>query len=244
MKSFSMALLILCGTFATAADTPKTTLSNLTNPESVCYGPHGDLYVTEIGEPGKDGDGKVTRVREGKAESFATGLNDPKGIVFFRDALYVTDKTEVIKVDAQGKTSVYMAASAFPKPPLFLNDIAVDGPNGIFLVSDSGNLQGKDGAVFRIDVRLNKIETIADAATIPKLHTPNGVAFDGEQHCLVADFGTGALYRVKFADKSFEQIADGMDGADGLVWDHYGRLFITSWKTGKTFAIPRAGRNC
>ena len=32
-----------------------------------------------------------------------------------------------------------------------------------------------------------------------------------------------------------------MDGADGLTWDYYGRLFISSWKTGKVFVIARPG---
>jgi len=226
----------------TAAETPQKVAGPFINPESVCYGPNGVLYVTEIGEAGKDGDGKVTIVKDGNPVPFVEKLDDPKGIVFFKDAFYVTDKTKVLKIDLQGKTSVYAAAEAFPTKPLFLNDIAIDAPNGIFLVSDSGDLNGKGGAVYRIDIRLNKIETIANADTIPKLHTPNGVAFDGEQHCLVADFGTGILYRVKFANRSAEQIAEGMDGADGLVWDHFGRLFITSWKTGKVFAIPQPGK--
>ena len=94
--------------------------------------------------------------------------------------------------------------------------------------------------VYRIDIRLNKIETVANTETIPTLHTPNGVAFDGE-HCLIADFGNGTLTRVNIADRSAEKIAEGMDGADGLVWDYFGRLFITSWKTGKVYGIPRPG---
>lgn len=245
-KRFWSALLLLGFTTLTpglhAAETPKKIVDGLTNPESVCLGPDGAVYVTEIGESGKDGDGLVTVIKDGKPQPFAKGLNDPKGIVFHKDAFYLTDKTQVVKVDLQGKTSVLVDATAFPKTPKFLNDIAVDSPRGILLVSDSGNLQGKDGAVYRIDLRDKKVTTIASAETIPTLHTPNGVNFDGEEHFLVADFGSGALYRVKFADLSAQQIAEGMDGADGLVWDHFGRLFITSWKTGKTFAIPQPGQ--
>jgi len=226
---------------AMSAPTPEKFAGPFVNPESICFGPNGVMYVTEIGEAGKDGDGKVTIVKDGKPQPFAENLNDPKGIVYFRDALYVTDVNKIVKVDLNGKTSVYQGPEAFPIKPLFLNDIAVDGPNGIFLVSDSGDLKGKGGAIFRVDVRLNKIETIASTETIPTLNTPNGVAFDGDQGVLIADFGTGDLYRVKLSDKSAQKIAEGMDGADGLVWDHFGRLFITSWKTGKTFAIPRSG---
>ncbi|MFO0824097.1 MAG: PQQ-dependent sugar dehydrogenase [Gemmataceae bacterium] len=64
---------------------------------------------------------------------------------------------------------------------------------------------------------------------------------DGASHVLLADFGSGNLYRVKLADSSFEKLAEGMDGADGLTFDHHGRLFISSWKTGKVFGINRPG---
>lgn len=242
-----MKRLPLCSLFVLALPmiamgaTPNTIVESFVSPESVCIGMNGLLYVTEIGEFGKDGDGKVSVIKNGKPEAFAEKLDDPKGMVFFKDSLYVTDKDKVVKVDASGKTSVAYAPEKFPAKPQFLNDIAVDGPNGIFLVSDSGDLKGKSGAVYRIDVRLNKIEMVASPATIPELHTPNGVAFEGDQCILIADFGSGVLYRVKLSDKSFQKVADGMEGGDGLVWDNFGRLFITSWLTGKVFAIPQPG---
>ncbi len=221
--------------------TPTKIAGPFTNPESICYGPGGHLYLTEIGEFGQDGDGQVTVLRDGQAQPFATGLDDPKGIVFFKEALYVTDKTKVIRVDASGQTSVYAEASAFPNTPQFLNDIAVLPGRGTFLVSDSGTLEGEGGAVYRIDDRTRKIDTVVSPQTIPELHTPNGVIFDGESFFLLADFGSGALYRVNLHDRSAAKIAEGMDGADGLTWDHFGQLFISSWKTGKVFAIPRPG---
>jgi glucose/arabinose dehydrogenase len=244
MKTFlSSTVLIFClSAVSAAAETPKASLTGLKNPESVCYGPKGLLYVTEIGEFDTAGDGKVTVIEDGKARTFATGLDDPKGIVFYKDALYVTDRTKIVKVDDQGQTSVYAAADRFPTPPQFLNDIAIDAVNGIFLVSDSGDRKGKDGAVYWIDVRLDKITTLVDSQTIPELHTPNGVIFDGSSSVLVADFGSGAVYRVRVPDRSATKIASGLDGADGLVWDDFGRLFITSWKTGKVFAIRRPGQ--
>lgn len=226
---------------AGAAEAPKPAVTGLKNPESVCYGPQGLLYVTEIGEFDKDGDGTVSVIEDGKARTFATGLDDPKGIVFYKDALYVADKTKVVKIDDQGKTSVYAAAADFPTSPKFLNDVAIEPATGILLVSDSGDLKGKGGAVFWIDVQQHKITTLVDAQVIPDLNTPNGVTFDGATAVLVADFGNGNLYRVQVATHAATKVADGMDGADGLVWDKFGRLFITSWKTGKVFGIPRPG---
>ncbi|QDU25266.1 Quinoprotein glucose dehydrogenase B precursor [Anatilimnocola aggregata] len=236
---FSAGLLLTGSLFATAAE-PKTAIEGLKMPESVCVGPAGKWYVTEIGEFGKDGDGKVSIIEDGKATTFVDGLDDPKGIVFFKDSFYLTDKTKVVKIDASGKKSVLAAADKFPVAPIFLNDIAIDGPNGIILISDSG-ADGKGGAVFRLDIRQDKIDVVASEENIPGLNKPNGVTFDGGGSFIVADMGKGELHRVRLSDKSAEKIADGLEGADGLAWDYNGRLFITSWTTGKAFGIPRPG---
>jgi glucose/arabinose dehydrogenase len=237
----SLAMCLIGAATLLAVDTPQTWVSGLKNPESVCVGPEGVLYVTEIGEPGKNGDGKVTKIVNGQAEAFAEGLDDPKGIIFHKDAFYLTDKTKLIRVDLKGQVLVYKDADTFPQPPIFLNDIAIDGPSGILLVSDSGK-DGKGGAVFRIDMRLSKIETVASGETIPGLTKPNGVTFDGASFMLLADMGAGNLYRVSLLNKEATKIASGLEGADGLVWDPFGRLYITSWTTGKTFVIPRPGQ--
>lgn len=235
-------LVLMClPAVAAAAALPPADVTGLKNPESACYGPKGLLYVTEIGEFDTAGDGRVTVIEDGKSRPFATGLDDPKGIVFYKDALYVTDRTRIVKVDDEGHTSVFAAASEFPASPLFLNDIAVEPASGLLLVSDSGDRHGQGGAVYWIDINLHKITTLADSQTIPALHTPNGVTFDGASFALVADFGSGAVYRVNATTRAATKIAEGLDGADGLVWDNFGRLFITSWKTGKVFAIPRPG---
>lgn len=226
-----------------AAETPTKIAGPFTMPESVCVGPDGTLYVTEIGQPNTDGDGKVTTVVDGQLKPLVTGLNDPKGIVFSKDALYLTDKNRVLKVTPSGEMSVFLDTSAFPDKPLYLNDIAADTGKGVLLVSDMGDRSGTTGAVYRIDVKSKKVEVIASPETIEKLQLPNGVAFDGHDHALVADMKTGVLYRVTMADQSAEEVASGMLGADGLVWDHYGALFITSWTEGKVYAIPQPGQD-
>lgn len=228
---------------AQAASPPTTVISGLRNPESVCVGPEGRLYVSEIGEFGKDGDGRIAVIEEGKARTFYGGLNDPKGLVFMKDAFYVADKTRVLKISKDGELLVFQQflPENFPRPPLFLNDIAVDVPNEVLLVSDSGDIKGNGGAVYRIDTRSGGIETIADKTAIPALHTPNGVAFDGVSFAVVVDHGTGDLYRIRFADRSVEKIGSGFEGADGLVWDNHGRLFVTSVTKGTTWGVPRPG---
>ena len=55
-------------------------------PESVAEGPDGSIYVSEIGERDIDKDGKISKInRDGTIETVASGLYDPKGIVFFND---------------------------------------------------------------------------------------------------------------------------------------------------------------
>jgi glucose/arabinose dehydrogenase len=233
---------LLSTAFVSAADLPKPFATGLKNPESACLGPDGAVYVTEIGEFGKDGDGQVSVVKQGMATPLASGLDDPKGIVLFENEFYVTDKTRVVKIDLKGKVTPLATAEKFPSPPQFLNDIAIEPEGRALFVSDSGDLMGKGGAVFRIDLNSRKVSLVVDAQKMPGLHTPNGLALDGASHLLMLDFGSGILHRIKLADNSAEKVADGFEGGDGLAWDKFGRLFISSWKSGHVWGISRPGQ--
>jgi len=241
MKWSTTAAVLLAAAPLAAADLPKPLVTGLKNPESVCLGDDGAIYVTEIGEFDKAGDGQVSVIRDGKATVFAKGLDDPKGIVAYKKAFYVTDKTRVVKIDAAGTVTEFLAADKFPVPPLFLNDIAIEPEQGTLFVSDSGNLKGEQGAVFKIDVKTGKASVIIDSKTLPGLNTPNGLALDGPSKLLLLDFGSGLLHRVNLADHTSEKVAEGFDGGDGLTWNKDGQLFITSWKTGKVFGISSLG---
>ena len=56
-------------------------ISGLKMPESVVQGQDGKIYVSEINGFGKDGDGQITVIENGKARVFTSGLDDPKGLV-------------------------------------------------------------------------------------------------------------------------------------------------------------------
>jgi glucose/arabinose dehydrogenase len=240
MKRALVLAVLYFGVSAVRAEPPKPFITGLKNPESVAIGPGGAIYVSVIGEFDKDGDGSVVCIVKDKAVPFAEGLDDPKGMAFYGPMLFVADKTRIWKIDPQGKAQVFAAASAFPKPPIFLNDIAIDPESGTVYVSDSGNLKGKGGAVYRVTPQ-GLVSLILDVKGLPGINLPNGLAMDGASHLLMADAGTGDLYRIKLADNSTEKLADGLGGADGVIWDHYGRLFVSDWKNGKVFAIPRPG---
>jgi len=219
---------------------PNPLVSGLKNPESVAIGPDGRIYISEIGEFGKDGDGRIMVIVNGKAVPFATGLDDPKGMVAWGNSLFVTDKKRVWRIDRKGKAHVFAAEKAFPAPPLFLNDITVD-ENGILYVSDSGDLAGEGGAIYRIFPN-GKVTLVTNAKKAPLLKVPNGLVMDGMSHLLMVDFGSGDLLRIKIADGSATKVAGGFGGGDGLAWDMHGRIFISDYKNGKVFVIPRPGR--
>lgn len=224
-----------------AAELPKPLATGLKNPESVAVGIDGRIYVSVIGEFDKDGDGSIAVIgKDGKVETFCKDLDDPKGLVAFQQWLFVADKTRVLRIDKSGKAEVFAPANAFPTTPLFLNDLAVDVESGTLYVSDSGDLKGAKGAVYRIDPK-GIVSLVVDTKRLPGLNTPNGLAMDGASHLLLLDFGTGDLHRIKLADNSSEKIADGLGAGDGLVWDRFGQLFTTDWKGGKVYGIPRPG---
>ena len=240
-QSLGVAL-VLCSAVsqAGAQPPPKAVVTGLTNPESVAVNTQGQVFVSVIGERDRDGDGAVLKIEQGKIVPFASGLNDPKGLVAHQQWLFVADKNRVWRIDGEGKAAVFAPASAFPTSPLFLNDLAVDVETGTLYVSDSGNRQGEGGAVYRISPK-GVVSLVLDKKRFPNLHTPNGLLLDGASHLLLADSGTGTLYRIKLADSSVEKLTEGLGAADGLAWDQFGRLFVSDWRGGRVFVIARPG---
>jgi glucose/arabinose dehydrogenase len=219
----------------TAAELPKPLLTGLKRPAAVAVGPDRRIYIAERGEAGKDGEGRLLVVEQGKAVPLATALDDPRGMVAWANWLFVVDRNRVWKVDRKGKAEILAAESAFPQPPRLLTDIAVD-ETGMLYVAEAGD--GKGGAIFRIPPK-GKITLVTDSKRTPALQMPTGLVLDGKSHLLVLDGATGELARIKIADGSATKVAGGFEGGGGLAWDWFGRLFITGGKTGKVWAIPR-----
>src|SRR4051812_5676762 len=79
-----------------------TTVKGLAFPESVLVGTDNKIYVSQIGEFGKDGDGSVVIIKDGQIMPFASGFDDPKGLAQIGQFIYVADKTRIWKIDRRG----------------------------------------------------------------------------------------------------------------------------------------------
>src|SRR5215211_2611440 len=114
---------------------PLRVIDSIPGPESVAVGADGAVYRVNPDN--------------GSREVYATGLEDPCGLLFAGSTLWVADRKGVYRV-TRGKAELVYPAKAFPRELHFLNDLAA-GPQGSLYVSDSGDwtAAGRD-AVFRL----------------------------------------------------------------------------------------------
>jgi sugar lactone lactonase YvrE len=230
---------------APVAASPLSTVTDLKMPESSIAHPDGRIFVTEIGERNKGGDGKVTVINtDGSKSTLAEGLNDPKGIDMFNNQLYVADVDQVVRIDLNGNKTVIAKPSDFQSKPAFLNDIEIDGMGNVY-VSDSGEDSGKHAAIYKITPQGKVIQLIGDNSGIKR---PNGLLLDGVNALLVADFGTGKLFRLDFSEQdgkfksNLTLLNQGFGSVDGLVRDPNSVLYVSDWAGGKVWKLsePKA----
>ena len=236
MKNLRVFLILLVTLFAapSKADDSLNVISGFTSPESVIQDAKGDIYVSEIGEFNKDSDGKITRISiDGKLSTFASGMDDPKGLTFIGKSLYVTDKNRVLKVEPDGKWAVFGSTMAFPQTPVFFNDITSDEAGNLY-VSDSGNLK-TGGAIFKI-AKDKKVTVILNEDS-PEILAPNGLLVV-KNDLYEVDFASGILYKINLKTKSILKVAEGFGGGDGLIKSG-DSFFISDWKNGKIFKLQR-----
>ena len=205
-------------------------ISGFKMPESVAEGLDGSIYLSEIGERDKDKDGKITKIdKNGVISTVAEGLYDPKGIVFYNNKLYVTDRDAVIEVNLDGSWGVYAGTMSFPKTPVFLNDIDV-AKNGDLYVSDTGDFNSS-GFVFLIK-RTGQVNVLFEGNS--KIKAPNGILPIANKKLLILDWG-GDLLEANLRNNKIKKIADGFDGGDGLAYSD-GLIYISSWKKGIVYS--------
>ncbi|HOY70128.1 MAG TPA: SMP-30/gluconolactonase/LRE family protein [Methylotenera sp.] len=236
-----------CANSASTSSTPMQKITGLKTPESVVQAKDGRIFVSEIGEFGKDGDGKITLIdKTGKTSTFAGGLDDPKGLAVIAGNLYVADKNKVLKITPEGKSSVFANAEAFSTAlhgsPYFLNDLEAD-PQGNLYVSDSGDIfgTGLGGAIFKMNPQ-GQVSLVVSAIQEPRLKAPNGLLADDTGDVLiVVDFASGVLYSLDQKNKTLNDIAEGFGGGDGIVHHSNGTMYVSDWKNGKVFSVNTKG---
>lgn len=228
------------------------------NPESVCRGFDGKLYVTMInGE--EPGDGTIVALDGDTVTVFAKGFNSPKGIVFVGDYLVTADETTMWKVDKSGTASKLVDKTNFPQPIEFLNDVAVgrDGasvyvsemstpgpmfdPSGERKLWDLDSKEGKElpkkGCVYKVTLK-GEVSLAVPSGDL-SVRFPNGVAISeapGEEGIFVGDFFTGSI--VHFHDGKYHVVAKGMRGIDGLTVTK-DAFYASSWTQGKVWKVDR-----
>ena len=239
----SAFMLIGCqGTTTSTLSNPQK-ITGLKTPESVVQAKDGRIYVSEINEAGKDGDGQITVIdQNGKAAVFARGLDDPKGLVIIGENLYAADKNKIIKIGPDGKTGVFVASEAFPATPIFLNDLEAD-PQGNLYVSDSGDIMGKGGggAIYKINAQ-GQVTMLINDQQDARIKGPNGLLADDTGNIiLVVDFVSGILYSLNTQTGLLTDIAEGFGGGDGLVHHSNGTMYVSDWKNGKVLSVDTKG---
>lgn len=213
-------------------------ITGLKQPESVGIGPGGKVYVSETGEYEKANDGYISLLEGGKLRRFATGLDDPHGIKWYKDHLFVSDNMGLVwKIDSQGNVERFVDATDFPRKITNFNDIEIDSQGNIYL-SDSGDWEGGGGNIFRI-TQDKKITAVLTQDDDVRLVSPNGLLMDGPDKLLEVDYTTGILWRVDLKGRSMEKVAGGFGASDGLVRDAAGRLIITDYAGHRVFVLAK-----
>jgi glucose/arabinose dehydrogenase len=203
-------------------------VEGLRNIEALTLGSDGRVYAAVS----KDGGGTVVALTKGQPATVVPGLEGPRALGAFQGSLYIVERQRVRKLDPKGKLADLATIAAFPRPPQDLQDIAVDPESGTAYVSDGSS-------IFRINPK-GKVDVVTDKDKSPALVQPGGLSLDGASFLLVLD-GAGGLQRVKIADGSTVKVADGLGKTGRLVWDPFGRLYVSDAAGGRVLGIARPG---
>jgi gluconolactonase len=235
---FLFIFLLDCTKKEVVQETPKI-IQGFSTPESVAISPDGKYYVSNIGGFDVDGDGTISLIDVDSAREIVSGLNDPKGMAFWESTLFVSDKTKIWKITPDGNKTVFVDSDAFPKPPIFLNDLVFDKEGNLY-VSDTGGFEEVDGAIFKVTPE-GSVSTLVDYTVSEDIESPNGLIFNPEGNLLVVDLGNGKLMSISDDGENVTVLHEGFGAGDGLAYECEGNLYVSDWNSGNIHQINKEG---
>ena len=212
------------------------TLEPFHTPESVLVAPDGIYYVSNIGGFEVMGDGWISKIQNDSVSKLTDGMNDPKGLAYKDGDIYAADINQIWIVDAAtGDKCLFVDSTLFPAVPKFLNDLVFDKAGNLF-VSETGNFDSTDGAIYKISPE-GKVSTFIDHNVSPEIHSPNGLLFDKENNLLVIDLSTGRLLKISPNGKNLQVLNSSAKMGDGITYDSRGYLYFSDWTGGRIFRM-------
>jgi gluconolactonase len=218
---------------------PLRIIDSIPAPESVAIGPDGAWYVSSFGKFGVKGDGSVYRVdpEKGTREVFATGLEDPCGLLFIGNTLWAADREGIYRV-TRGRIELVYPGRDFPRKLHFLNDLAA-GKGGVFYVSDTGDSTAAGrGAVFVLAPG-KRPAILPGSDTVKAQSSANGLFLGNGDTLYVVGYRTGVL-SVTDGKGSWREIAQGLGSPDGIDAAGKDAFYVSDNVGGDLFLAPRA----
>lgn len=220
---------------------PLRVIDSIPGPESVAVGTDRAWYISAFGKFDNGADGAVYRVdpEKGTREIYASGLEDPCGVLFVGSTLWVADRKGVYRV-TRGKAELVYAAKSFPRPLHFLNDLA-PGPGGTMYVSDTGDSTAAGhGAVFQL-VQGKRPRVVPGSDTVRAQSSVNGLFPGGGDTLYAVGYRTGVL-SVTDGKGGWRELARGLGSPDGIDAAPKGGFYISDNVGGDLFLVPRERR--
>ncbi len=249
MRILPLFLLIALSAPAVTHPQPKLawSLGGLSSPESVVYDAQRDrLYVSNLatrGEGRTPGDGFISMVsRQGDMLelTWATGMDDPKGLAVANNRLYVADTAELIEVHLDTGKVLNRYRPEDGKSGGF-NDCTADPHGNVYVYSSRlGTVHRLHAGRFEPWVKIDTSQTGGI----------NGLRAEADRLVLGGwsltdangDKRPGHLNTLRFRDHAQGRIgSEPVAHCDGIEPDGLGGYTVTDWLTGDVKHVSAAG---
>ncbi len=182
--------------------------TKLTEVDNLARASDGTLYATlELGR----GAGRLVRIRHGRVDTIADGLNRPDGLLLHGKQLYLTEEIpegRVLRLNLDGSDPQVLAT--------------LHNPEGIEMQRNGNLLVSEDSVNGRL-VQLHKNGTVE--TVIAGLNRPEGIAVARDGTVYIAETGTGRL--LAYRRGVLTTVVDDLDEPDQVEIAPDGALWIS-----------------